>query len=645
MTRLETDPNSGNVASCIDAGGTTSEYRYDQKDNLVEVRRHGVVKETYVCDAAGNLLAKHDGDGRELLRFQIGPGNLPIVRTLASGDEHTFQYNLSGQPLLVATKKDRVEFTYDALGNRLQEKRNGKGVEHAFPGWRKLAESIFFDRFFVRRGNTLIVTDPRGKTHEFQFHGNGIVERRFGNGSGETAQYDSLGRCLFKCTWRRGQSWRRRYHWSGEGELSRVEDNHAGEVRHAYDAAHRLKRRFEAGRVEHYDFDIADNVLAQPGLEAVTLLEGNRLSGANGSRFEYNLRNHIEVRRGSAAETRYFYDSRDQLIRVEAPEGLWEADYDAFGRRTRKNWCGRTTEYYWSSDQLVAEVQNDGGVRLYIYADLLGLTPFLILDYDSIEAEPGAGRCYFIFSDQIGTPCLIEDQQQQEVWRARIAPFGHAQIAAGAKTECHLRFPGHYADPELALHYNRFRYYDPRLARYIQSDPWGISGGFNLYAYVSNPLCDVDVRGLGGEENNKDKKKGEGGVPDKEGANGAKSGSEPPEKTPTPQPSAPAQGEAPPVTPTHNEAPGNQAPFKGDPGSTVRGGTQSRTYGPDGFPQTDRDLPHPDESGIGAGDHCHDWGRPAGGGPPTAADRGLSRLPQPGDPPPPRGPNVPPPTK
>jgi hypothetical protein len=45
----------------------------------------------------------------------------------------------------------------------------------------------------------------------------------------------------------------------------------------------------------------------------------------------------------------------------------------------------------------------------------------------------------------------------------------------------------------------------------------------------------------------------------------------------------------------------------------VRGETQTRLYGPDGYPLTDRDLGHPDEAGIGCGDHCQDWGRPADG--------------------------------
>lgn len=60
-----------------------------------------------------------------------------------------------------------------------------------------------------------------------------------------------------------------------------------------------------------------------------------------------------------------------------------------------------------------------------------------------------------------------------------------------------IRFPGQYFDEETALHYNRMRYYDPAIGRYVSVDPIGQLGGFNLFAYTDNqPLRYSDPWGL-----------------------------------------------------------------------------------------------------------------------------------------------------
>jgi RHS repeat-associated protein len=44
-----------------------------------------------------------------------------------------------------------------------------------------------------------------------------------------------------------------------------------------------------------------------------------------------------------------------------------------------------------------------------------------------------------------------------------------------------LRFQGQYFDQESGLHYNRHRYYNPDVRRYLTPDPVKLAGGINAY--------------------------------------------------------------------------------------------------------------------------------------------------------------------
>lgn len=59
-----------------------------------------------------------------------------------------------------------------------------------------------------------------------------------------------------------------------------------------------------------------------------------------------------------------------------------------------------------------------------------------------------------------------------------------------------LRFPGQYSDAETGDHQNGFRDYDPTVGRYLETDPIGLLGGLNTYAYTGNdPLNFRDPSG------------------------------------------------------------------------------------------------------------------------------------------------------
>jgi len=55
---------------------------------------------------------------------------------------------------------------------------------------------------------------------------------------------------------------------------------------------------------------------------------------------------------------------------------------------------------------------------------------------------------------------------------------------------------GQQYDEESGLYYNRHRYYDPTIGRYITQEPIGLRGGLNFYGYPLSPLQFIDPLGL-----------------------------------------------------------------------------------------------------------------------------------------------------
>jgi RHS repeat-associated protein len=169
---------------------------------------------------------------------------------------------------------------------------------------------------------------------------------------------------------------------------------------------------------------------------------------------------------------------------------------NALGQRVKKSGASTTRFVFDEAGHLWGEY-TDAGVLIQetVWLDELPVA--------TLRPNGSGTDIYYVHPDHLGTPrAITRSTDNQFVWKwDNTEAFGDSapnESPSGLGTFAYnLRFRGQYFDGETGSHYNYFRDYEPTIGRYIQSDPIGLKGGINTFAYArGSPLRWTDPFGL-----------------------------------------------------------------------------------------------------------------------------------------------------
>ncbi|MCP5206257.1 MAG: pilus assembly protein [Hahellaceae bacterium] len=481
-----------------------SRFDYDPAGNLS--RKTNTLNQVteYVYDAANHLIAKNDAEGKYRFAYNV-QGQLES----ATGPfyEQTYRYNLQGQLIELSRLIDSYQWTtryqYDNQTHRLSQKTlpGGQVLRYRYHANGRLA-GIDQRGFFVDTPILKLLNGPEDKpTSKHLTHGNGIETTLNYDHYGalqsiETGEllkshygYDASGQIVMELGQQVGKSYKNLYRYDDSGRLTSAfsfEDI----LLYEYDKAGNRTAKAHLGH-QKADVDFLEYAPAGRGNQLVKKttksLVGGSASSVNKAAYSYNDAG-SPVNKSNRQMT---YSSQQRPLNVlENGKVKVKYAYNSWGERIKKvayldEGKETVTYYLYENQKLVAEADESGEVT----------AQYLYQNHDPVAKLEGRD-VYHIHTNHLSTPIAMTDEAKNIVWLAEYTPFGEAKLKK-ANVALHLRLPGQYFDAETREHYNYYRTYDPQLGRYTTSDPMGLRGGINTYAYVGgNPVNAADPLGL-----------------------------------------------------------------------------------------------------------------------------------------------------
>jgi RHS repeat-associated protein len=483
-----TDPATGNtlfgydandnLTSVTDPINKVTNYTYTGFGDLKTQASPATGLTTNTYDTGGNLATSTDARN-VVSSYSYDALNRvsSVAYTLGAGTDQTIAYsydagtNGKGRLTSASDANHSMDWTYDALGRVTSKSQSVGGILRTVG-------------YGYGNGQLATLTTPSGQTVSYTYTNNQVSAISI-NGTTLLSNilYEPFGPVR---TWIWGNATTEIRLHDTDGNPSQITG--AESTSYTLDNAFRITGITNASNPSaswSYGYDALDRIASANAVANISWTydaNGNRQTQVGATAPTY-ASNNITMS----------YNNRGRMISATG-NGSSTYAYDALGQRIGKTGTATVYFMYDEAGHLLGEYNNTGAlIQETIW---LGDTPVATI-------RPGSPvGIYYVHADHLNAPKVItRPADNAAMWRWDQDPFGTAQPNSNPQGQgafnFNLRFPGQYYDSETGLSYNYFRDYDAQVGRYVESDPVGLKGGINTYAYVgSNPTMRIDATGL-----------------------------------------------------------------------------------------------------------------------------------------------------
>ncbi|MGY2224927.1 RHS repeat-associated core domain-containing protein [Pseudomonas gingeri] len=512
----------GRVLQIQSPDGGTVNFAYDEAGNVKQRTDARAVVTTYQYDALNRLIA---------LRYPSSP-SLDVVYTYDQTDGGNKGI---GRLTTVQDPSGTTTYVYDERGQRTAQNRilNLAGLNinatstSAYDIAGRISQLGYPDNVAVNytRNNTGQVsavavtvngTDIAVANNIAYAPFGPLKQLTWGNGLTLARTYDQD----YQLTAQTVGNWQNQYGFDPAGNITSQQSTLWGAVQYQYDALNRLTREQSTSTQKDYVLDATGNRTERKTTDLATgtvtetqtatvAAGSNRLESLDGLPLPYDAAGNLLQH---TTGLRYTYDDSGRMNAVfqAGTQRIASFLYNSLGQRTLKltfdpvsgSLLGGSSYLYGPGGEVIGQADYAANgqrlsTRYWVWLDGMPLAQ-VELTYN--QGAPNGVRLVYLHADHLNTPRLASTQAGI-VWSWTSDAYGAALpnedvAGTGVVTHIPLRFPGQLYDAQTQLSYNYFRDYDANLGRYVQSDPTGLGGGLNTYAYAdANPLKYIDPTG------------------------------------------------------------------------------------------------------------------------------------------------------